>query len=74
MEEIDFHFETSSDKEEFEGFTPEDVIQSIKKGARLQQFNDDELSDILLTMMNELMLCHRLVYLNLMSLWDQQQQ
>ena len=41
-----FHFETSSDEEEFEGFTPEDVIQSIEKGVRLQQINDDELSDI----------------------------
>ena len=34
-EEIYFHFETSSDEEEFEGFTPEDVIQTIEKGARL---------------------------------------
>ena len=38
-EEIDFHFETSSDEEEFEGFMPEDVIQ----GARLYQINDDDL-------------------------------
>ena len=45
-EEIYFHFETSSDEEEFEGFTPEDVIQTIEKGARLHQINDDELSDI----------------------------
>ncbi|CAC5420393.1 unnamed protein product [Mytilus coruscus] len=36
----------SSDEDEFEGFTPEDVIQSIEKGAQLQQINDDELSDI----------------------------
>jgi hypothetical protein len=34
-EEIDFHFETSSDEEEFEGFTPENVIQTIEKAARL---------------------------------------
>ena len=45
-EEIYFHFETSSDEEEFEGFMPEDVIQTIEKGARLHQINDDELSDI----------------------------
>jgi len=46
VEEIDFHFETSSDEEEFEGFMPEDVIQTIEKGARLHQINDDELSNI----------------------------
>ena len=45
-EEIYFHFETSSHEEEFEGFMPEDVIQTIEKGARLHQINDDELSDI----------------------------
>ena len=48
-EEIDFHFETSSDEEEFEGFTTEDVIQ----GARLYQINDDKLSDISLDVEDE---------------------
>jgi type VI protein secretion system component VasA len=29
----DFNFDTSSDEGEFEGFTPDDVIKAIEKGA-----------------------------------------
>jgi hypothetical protein len=42
----DFNFDTSSDEGEFEGFTPDDVIKAIEKGAQLRQINDGELSDI----------------------------
>jgi hypothetical protein len=42
----DFNFDTSSDMGEFEGFTPDDVIKAIEKGAQLRQINDGELSDI----------------------------
>jgi hypothetical protein len=42
----DFNFDTSSDEGEFEGFTPDDVIKVIEKGAQLRQINDGELSDI----------------------------
>jgi hypothetical protein len=42
----DFNFYTSSDEREFEGFTPDDVIKAIEKGAQLRQINDRELSDI----------------------------
>jgi hypothetical protein len=41
----DFNFDTSSDEGEFEGFTPDDVIKAIEKGAQLRQINDGELSD-----------------------------
>ena len=33
----DFNFDTSSDEGEFEGFTPDDVIKVIEKGAQLRQ-------------------------------------
>jgi hypothetical protein len=36
----DFNFDTSSDMGEFEGFTPDDVIKAIEKGAQLRQIND----------------------------------
>ena len=40
MAEFDnFNFDTSSDEGEFEGFTPNDVIKSIEKGAQLRQIN-----------------------------------
>ena len=42
----DFNFDTSSDEGEFEGFTPDDVIKVIEKGALLRQINDWELFDI----------------------------
>ena len=42
----DFNFDTSSDERKFEGFTPDDVIKAIEKGAQLRQINDGELSDI----------------------------
>jgi hypothetical protein len=42
----DFNFDKSSDEGEFEGFTPDDVIKAIEKGAQLRQINDGELSDI----------------------------
>jgi len=47
MAEFDnFNFDTSSDEREFEGFTPDDVIKAIEKGAQLRQISDGELSDI----------------------------
>ena len=42
----DFNFDASSDEGEFEGFTPDDVIKVIEKGALLRQINDWELFDI----------------------------
>jgi hypothetical protein len=42
----DFNFDASCDEGEFEGFTPDDVIKVIEKGAQLRQINDGELSDI----------------------------
>ena len=42
----DFNFDASCDEGEFEGFTPDDVIKVIEKGAQLRQINDRELSDI----------------------------
>jgi hypothetical protein len=41
----DFNFDMSSDEGEFEGFTHEDIIKAIKKGAQIRQINDGELSD-----------------------------
>ena len=43
----DFNFDTSSEEEEeFEGFTPEEVVRAIERGAEVQQIHEDELSDI----------------------------
>jgi hypothetical protein len=39
-------FDTSSTDDEFEGFTPDDVIKANQKGSELRQLNEDELSDI----------------------------
>ena len=40
MAEFDnFNFDTSSDEGEFEGFTPDDAIKSIEKGAQLREIN-----------------------------------
>jgi hypothetical protein len=39
-------FDTSSEDEEFEGFTPDDVIKANQKGSELRRLNEDELSDI----------------------------
>ena len=42
----DLSFDTSSEEEAFEGFTPEDVLRAIERGAEVQQIHEDELSDI----------------------------
>ena len=39
-------FDTSSEDEELEGFTPDDVIKAIQKRSELRRLNEDELSDI----------------------------
>jgi hypothetical protein len=41
-----FFCDASSDEGEFEGFTPDDIIKVIEKGAQLRQINDGELFDI----------------------------
>ena len=47
----DFNFDTSSDEGEFEGFTPDDVIKAIEKGAQLRQINDGNFLILVLTRM-----------------------
>jgi hypothetical protein len=42
----DVSLHTSSNEGYFEGFTPEDVIKAIEKGAQLQQIDDVDLSFI----------------------------
>jgi hypothetical protein len=38
-------FDTSSEDEEFEGFTPDDVIKAIQKGSELRRLNEDDLAE-----------------------------
>jgi hypothetical protein len=47
----DFNFDTSSDEGEFEGFTPDDVIKAIEKGAQLRQINEGNFLILVLTRM-----------------------
>ena len=42
----DVNLDTSSNEGDFEGFTPEDVIKAIEKGAQLKQIDDVDLSFI----------------------------
>jgi hypothetical protein len=42
----DVSLDTSSNEGDFEGFTPEDVIKAIEKGAQLKQIDDVDLSFI----------------------------
>jgi hypothetical protein len=52
MAEFDyFNFDTSSDEGEFEGFTPDDVIKAIEKGAQLRQINEGNFLILVLTRM-----------------------
>ena len=47
----DFNFDMSSDEGEFEGFTHEDIIKTIEKGAQIRQLNDGNFLIIVLTRM-----------------------